>query len=236
MLADEQASSGCTNMQDVLASCINGDTRRVSPEVEQVYSENVVVTRFKNMLLPEECDYLHDQAKQIGLSRSTVLTRSGKRTNDERRTSNTAFLPKMKDPVIDCVSKRLGTYAGQPFQNMEPLQVTEYTHNKSYHPHHDYLNQKGSERTTTMFGYIKSDMLEDGKCGGATAFPRLAQEDGAYLRIHPRKGDVIMWSNRKPNGDLNPDTLHAGEAVTCKQAHKVGLNVWFRDTAWERGA
>jgi hypothetical protein len=50
------------------------------------------------------------------------------------------------------------------------------------------------------------------------------------LKVYPKKGNAIMWSNRTLNGKLNEDTLHSGEKLTCQGSHKVGLNAWFRDT------
>ena len=219
--------------KDVHMSCIPNDNRRIQPELHQIHNKDVTVTKIKNMLFDEECEYIMAYGEYEGLRPSTVIGKNGDRIIDTRRTSNTAFLPKGKDKVLDCIADRFATYAGLPKTHMEPMQVTEYTHKKRYSSHHDYFNQKGGpERTTTMFAYLKSDMLEDGNCGGATSFHNLKQEDGSKLRIYPKRGDVVLWSNRTYDGGLNAETLHSGESVTCTNARKVGMNVWFRDCEW----
>ena len=84
----------------------------------------------------------------------------------------------------------------------------------------------------TVFAYLEDTRCSDGKCGGATSFLKLKDGENNPLRVYPKKGSAVMWSNRTFNGGLNAETLHSGEPVTCKDAHKVGLNAWFRDKPW----
>lgn len=215
-----------------MQSCIRGDDRTVTPVFEQLHHDGAVVTRISKMLLPEESRHLIENGKKVGLRRSTVAAGGGSSVNASR-TSSTAFLQKAADPVTKCIEQRISTLAGMPHTHMEPMQITDYTRKQQYKAHHDYLRQGGPERTTTVFAYLADEGLRDGKCGGATTFYKLTQNGKEPLRVYPKAGDAVMWSNRTLTGGLNDKTLHAGEPLTCDATHKVGLNVWFRDHPWK---
>tara|TARA_X000000950_G_scaffold288854_1_gene407932 strand:- start:25332 stop:25934 length:603 start_codon:yes stop_codon:yes gene_type:complete len=200
-----------------------------------VSNTGAVVTEIQDMLLAEEADYLVKNAPTP--VRSSVMGKDGKSEFSRVRTSSTAHMPRGSDPVISCIENRIATISGQPGTHLEPLQVTDYKHKQKYDPHHDYFGNKTAqsgrgERTTTVFAYLKDDMLAHGSCGGATAFPKLRDLGGEPLRVFPKKGNAVMWSNRTLDGKVNARTLHGGEAITCPQAHKIGLNAWFRDQPW----
>jgi prolyl 4-hydroxylase len=198
----------------------------------QLNDTDAVVTEIQDVLLKEEAAYLIDVASREGWNDSTIVT-NGHSHIDRRRTSKSAFLKKNADPVLDCIGKRIATLAGQPTTHMEPFQVTDYTHKQQYKPHHDYLNNRSqSERTVSVFAYLDEHKCSEGKCGGSTTFNNLIQPDGNPLRVYPKVGNAVMWSNRNGDGSVNPSTLHSGEKLICENSHKIGLNVWFRDQAW----
>ncbi len=192
-----------------MKSCLN--KRLVFPVLSQIHSEGAVITRVAGLLLEEECDYL---LKKTGKWHPSKTEGAEK----EVRTSNTAYLPE-RDPVIKCVKERLATISGFPVKNLEPLQVTKYTVGQMYKAHLD--GHERNMRVKTVFIYLQDKELAEGKCGGATTFYRLKNKDGRSLRVYPRKGDALIWDS---SNDL---TLHAGEAVTCPGATKIGLNAWF---------
>jgi prolyl 4-hydroxylase len=128
----------------------------------------------------------------------------------------------MEDPVVACLARRLATLAGMPRSSAE-LQVTAYEPRQDYKAHTDDPERPPArKRLRTIFAYL-SDGLADGSCGGATLFTKLR----GGLRVFPRKGEGLMWSNYTPDGKLDARTEHAGEPVTCKGLTKWGLNVWF---------
>lgn len=216
-----------------MQSCLPNDSRKITPVLRQLHSQDAVVTEIQNLMLPDEANYLREHANNQGFEMSTVVSDNGKNSKDDRRTSRTSFLPKDRDPVIDCIGQRIATIAGQPVSHMEPMQVTDYKHKQEYKAHHDYFGVRNEpDRTMTVFAYLHSEECDLGKCGGATAFYDLKREGGDPLRVFPRPGNAVMWSNRTLSGELNPKTLHSGEKLTCANAHKVGLNAWFRDTKW----
>ena len=139
----------------------------------------------------------------------------------------------MRDAVVDCIGKRLATIAGLPASNLEPLQLTDYKHKQRYKAHFDDRGL-GPKRLKTIFAYLNGDDdLASGMCGGATAFYRLKGKDGRPLRVYPRKGSAVMWSNFT-KGRHNDRTLHAGEPVTCEGCRKTGMNAWFLDQPSKR--
>lgn len=216
-----------------MLSCLLNDDRTVHPVFRQLHSDNAVVTEIENILLPEEAAYLAHVGVQNGFSDSTVV-KNGAHERDQQRTSRTAFLAKNVDVVVDCIGRRIATLANQPFTHMEPMQVTDYTHKQEYRAHHDYFGSEagGAERTTTVFAYLNEKNCSERRCGGATTFHELKQPNGEPLRVYPKVGNAVIWSNRTADGKLNPATLHSGEKLTCENAHKVGLNAWFRDRRW----
>lgn len=217
-----------------MKSCLASDDRPVVPQFRQLHTRDAIVTEVQDLFLPEETERLRAIAEtHYGMNASTVVGKDGSRQRDARRTSRSAFIDKGHDEFIQCIETRISTVAGLPTTHLEPLQVTDYTHKQEYKAHYDYFGVKGEpERTTTLFAYLEDKKCDAGACGGATAFYNLTQSDGQPLRYYPKKGNAIMWSNRRPDGSLNESTLHSGEAVTCQHAHKVGLNAWFRDAPW----
>ena len=216
-------------------SCIRGDESTVNPRLKQLYGDNgTVVTSIEGLLTDAETQYLLDRADGL-FQRSTVMKDGGDKLDDVR-TSSTAFLPKGDDEVLSCIEKRISTYALHPVTHLEPLQVTDYTNRQHYAYHHDYFDSAKDgkpDRTTTVFSYLKSENLEHGQCGGATAFGKLKDADGNELRVYPKRGDAVMWSNRTLSGGVNANTLHSGEMLTCDTSRKTGLNAWFRDHPWD---
>ena len=217
-------------LQD-MKSCLPGDHRTLSPSMRQRHADHPVVTEVNQILLPEEADYLVHRAREKGMKRSTVQGH----VESKDRTSSTAHLEKGQDEVVKCIENRIATVAQQPVSTLEPLQVTAYKHTQKYNPHHDYFEpkhagkSKSGQRTTSVFAYLTS---VDEACGGATAFPLLKDARGHSLRVQPKKGNAVMWSNRKADGGTEERTLHSGEELTCGHTEKLGVNAWFRERPW----
>ena len=121
-----------------------------------------------------------------------------------------------------------------PQGSNEELQVLRYDKSQKYDAHNDYFDPKmygpqGSNRAITVFLY-----LTDVEAGGETQFPRADGKGPTWdfascnrgLRVRPRKGQVALFYDMKPTGELDPYSLHGGCPVVKGQ--KWGGTLWLR--------
>lgn len=186
----------------------------------QLHTTYPIVTFAKNIVHAEDVNYILNMRKKYKFVRSGLM--NSKPT--EARTSSTIFLPKNKDPILDCIGKRISTAIHQPYNHMESFQMTKYDQGQLYKPHWDWFRDKthDTQRTHTVFIYLKT-----AKCGGTTVFPYLD------INITASPGSGLIWSNLDYMGDGESLVKHGGSSVTCNDT-KIGLNVWFQNTCWPR--
>ena len=218
---------GVVRAAEHMQSCVQGD-RPVYPVLRQLTSKQPIVTQIDELLTPAECAYLMKTARAAGFEASEITGRGEVRSV---RTSRTAYLPE-GDPVVQCIKRRLATIAGMPASSLEPLQATRYARGQRYKTHHDDPSDAGGRghkrRLKTIFAYLQADgELPAERCGGATCFRKLRGSDGKSLRVYPRAGSAVMWTNYDDMGRRDTRTEHSGEEVTCPGVAKVGLNAWF---------
>jgi len=205
-------------------SCVRNIDGDFHFQFEQLRSEYPVVSLAKQIIEPEDVDYLLKYAQNL-----SNFVRSGLmgQEPDEARTSSTMFLPKYTDPILDCIGQRLSIAIQQPFSHMESFQITKYNKSQHYLPHWDWFypesNSTTIQRTHTIFAYLKT-----AKCGGTTIFPKIDIETSA------EPGSALIWENTDFYGNGEKLMLHGGTKVTCDDG-KIGLNVWFQNTCWPEG-
>ena len=207
-----------------MQSCIPGGGE-VRPVLRQLTSQAPIIIQIDGLLAPAECDALVQRAEKAGFQPSRTGGFRGEERTSAHRTSRTSYLPE-DDPVVACVGRRLATVAAMPWGGLEPLQATRYTIGQQYQSHHDApTGSRGRQRRLkTIFAYLQADGgLPAGKCGGATRFDRLRQQDGTPLRVYPAVGRAVMWNNYD-DGKRDPRTHHGGEMVTCPGVEKIRLN------------
>tara|TARA_B100000683_G_scaffold237412_1_gene242597 strand:+ start:6469 stop:7281 length:813 start_codon:yes stop_codon:yes gene_type:complete len=225
---------GLTLHKRVVRSCVPGEAPGRPVQSSQLWSKGANVHHAQDLLTPGEARYLIEAADVSGsCKRSKVLKPGGSRESDVR-TSTSCFLKKAGDPVIECIERKVATYAGKDVANLEPLQVTKYAKGQQYKPHYDWFQhrKKGdAQRTATVFAYLQE--CGGTECGGATVFSELKQ-DGKPLRVYPKVGAAVYFDNLTPDGRGNKLTRHGGEPVLCDRRQKIGLNCWFRDKPWPR--
>lgn len=81
-------------------------------------------------------------------------------------------------------------------------------------------------RLVTIFVYLND--LDKGQ-GGCTYFPKCGN-----LRVTPKRGKAVLWSNITADGYPDPGTIHAGEMVKSTSSGdnsvvKYGLNIWITE-------
>ena len=66
--------------------------------------------------------------------------------------------------------------------------------------------------------------LNEPAAGGATRFLSTG-------KMHqPETGTLLAWNNVRPDGTVNPDTLHHGMKV--RKGRKYIITKWFRERPW----
>jgi hypothetical protein len=140
----------------------------------------------------------------------------------------------------------------QDYFEAEPLQMVRYLHpDAQYTLHHDhggfYGNTSMEQRPYTILVFLNDVPWE---AGGMTSFPKLMTPNGVLgLKVSPRKGDAIVWSNvvvvddddgvsNNENGSsvlsaakADPDMVHAGEPPSIEGVEKYALNIWIQQKA-----
>ena len=156
---------------------------------------------------------------------STVSDHNG---DNAFRTSETCDLS-AADPLVAAVDAMLAAFTGLDPLHGEPLQGQRYALGQEFKAHTDYFEPNGVDfhrycsvagnRTWTAMVY-----LNEPDAGGATRFKAIDKT------IQPETGKLVCWSNRRPDGSLNPSTLHHGMKV--RAGTKYVITKWYRERPW----
>lgn len=144
------------------------------------------------------------------------------------RTSETCNLaPKL--PVVRELEEALFALNGIDPAHGEPVQGQRYAPEQEFKPHCDYFNPGGQdwERYTSVAGqrtWTFMIYLNEPEAGGATRFKCIDKT------IQPETGKLICWNNRRPDGSVNPNTLHHGMKV--RRGTKYVITKWYREKVW----
>lgn len=193
-------------------------------EISDEYTEPKV---FENVITEEEQKYILEKAAP-SFSRSMVV---GSETPSETRTSETMWISKTDDPVVQPMMKRLCEQFGVPFENAESLQVVKYKPGTYYKEHHDsccddtdacrQFTGNSGQRILTILVYLNDDFE-----AGETHFPTLETK----LKAPPR-GAVVFHPMSKTHPEAcHPKALHAGLPVSTGE--KYICNIWIREKPW----
>jgi prolyl 4-hydroxylase len=156
---------------------------------------------------------------------STLLDDNG----DARfRTSETCDLPAGDRAVQDLEARLLALNRIDPAHG-EPVQGQRYAEGQEFKAHTDYFEPNGvdfaqacavaGQRTWTFMIY-----LNDVEAGGATRFKVIDK------LFQPQAGKLLCWDNRRPDGSVNPATLHHGMKV--RKGVKYVITKWYRQRPW----
>ncbi|WP_379547318.1 prolyl hydroxylase family protein [Qipengyuania sp. DSG2-2] len=144
------------------------------------------------------------------------------------RTSETCDL-NADHPAVQAMEAKLDALTGIDPAYGEPLQGQRYDVGQEFKAHTDYFAPDGEDwekycsvagqRTWTCMVY-----LNDVEAGGATRFKVLKKS------FQPEAGKLLAWNNRRPDGEVNPNTLHHGMKV--RKGLKYVLTKWYREKPW----
>lgn len=143
--------------------------------------------------------------------------------------SVSVLLRQGEEDVIDLVEKKVARLTGWHGSStrIHRTQLLAYTAEGRYRLHtdcHDFTihtttneTKLPSERSHTLLVY-----LTNVKEGGETIFPHLS----GGMRIPPRRGNAILFSNLDRNGRCHPDSAHEAAPVRG-QGMKLILQRWY---------
>jgi hypothetical protein len=173
------------------------------------------------------CDYVMILAEPA-LQRGMVVDETGgESVRDERSNRVMNFGLADSDVILELINHRLAAAAGMPAENAEGLGVLHYSPGERYKPHVDYIPDTPAnaahlaargQRVRTLLVY-----LNEGFEGGATEFPHLERA------FRPPRGSALVFDSVKPDGSLDPMTLHTGAPTT--HGEKWVISKWFRTRA-----
>jgi prolyl 4-hydroxylase len=144
------------------------------------------------------------------------------------RTSETCDLDADEAAVQD-LERRLFALNGIDPAHGEPVQGQRYAVGQEFKAHTDYFEPSGmdfhkycsvaGQRTWTFMIYLNTP-----EAGGATRFKVIDK------MFQPEAGKLVCWNNHRPDGTLNPATLHHGMKV--RKGVKYVITKWYRERPW----
>lgn len=144
------------------------------------------------------------------------------------RTSETCDLDP-GEPAVQELEARLYALNRIDPRYGEPVQGQRYAVGQEFKPHTDYFAPDGADfvkfcsiagqRTWTFMIYVN-----EVEAGGATRFKQINKT------FQPEAGKLLCWNNRRPDGTVNPDTLHHGMKV--RKGMKYVITKWYREKEW----
>lgn len=213
----------------------NNTLRIGKMQLQQVHSSpNVYV--IDDFLTKAELQYCEELVENQKFKKSFVDNPDNEQVEEEQRTSTFLSLGKLQNAQVAMMERRAAELLGLTVEQIEPLQLVRYREGEFFGLHHDLgvLFEDGSielpqrqvwsrRRMTTIFVYLNN--VPD-KCGGCTYFPECHD-----LRVQPKRGRAVLFSNILENGMPDPRTVHAGEAVLegkqkKEKVVKYGMNIW----------
>lgn len=195
------------------------------PGVQRVPSPKVAMFIVKNFLEPELCQLL---MMKIEAERrpSTIADDNG---DYAFRTSETCDLA-ANDPLVMELKRRMIAFTGLDPARGEPMQGQRYEVGQEFKAHTDYFEPSGRDfaRYCTMSGqrtWTVMLYLNDVEAGGATRFKAIDKI------VQPEMGKLLAWNNLRPDGTVNPSTIH--HAMKVRAGTKYVITQWFRERPWE---
>eukprot|EP01084_Bolivina_argentea_P005901 11151_1 len=150
---------------------------------------------------------------------------------NKARTSSNAWVKRSMSDVLDWIFHRLGDVVQVDESHLwdtigsESVQVVHYDIGQEYKAHHDWRTNRLQTRFATFLMYL-TDMASP-NAGGETEFPRVKNENGETLKVHPGKGRAAMFYDMLEDGNVDDLTIHA--ALPVKEGEKWLANVWIWD-------
>ncbi|MEZ5708484.1 MAG: 2OG-Fe(II) oxygenase [Blastomonas sp.] len=195
-----------------------------NPNIQRVPTPKLELFIHRNFLDPVMCAEL---IARIDADRrpSTIADPNG---DNYFRTSETCDL-RNEDPLVVDLDARLSALSGIDPAYGETVQGQRYAVGQEFKAHTDYFEPGGAdyERFTNVAGqrsWTFMIYLNEPEAGGATRFKAIGKT------VHPETGKLLAWNNRRPDGSVNPSTIHHGMKV--RAGTKYVITKWYREKPW----
>jgi len=180
-----------------------------------------------------ECAYLIHLATPL-MRRAQVISADASDPGSQQasmesrvRTSDSTFLPlQVTDMISHYIDRKISLVTGIDIARSEPFSVLHYRPGQYYQPHYDYFDpalpvtdrllRDGGQRCASAVIY-----LSEVDAGGGTGFPELG------LEVPARLGSLCLFHNCRPDGSVEPRSLHAGLPV--QRGDKWVATKWYRE-------
>lgn len=156
-------------------------------------------------------------------------TETGNFESDTRTSQNT-WLPRQRSPVTETLYRRAADLLQIDEKHLmrsvgaEDMQVVHYVNGQKYDSHHDWgVSGYPESRFLTLLLYLNDMAAPD--AGGETSFPKAA--DGRGIKVHPGKGNAVLFYDLLEDGNADELSLHA--ALPVRMCEKWLANFWVWD-------
>eukprot|EP01133_Synstelium_polycarpum_P014249 gene14249-16817_t len=169
-------------------------------------SQKPRIYRIPGFLSDAECDHLIDSSK-------SKLRPCNEISSGVHRSGWGLFMKEGEEDhvVTQNIFNKMKSFVSLT-ESCEVMQVIRYHPGEETSAHFDYFNPLTTngamkiglygQRVCTMLMYL-CDVEE----GGETSFPEVG------VKVKPIKGDAVLFYNCKPNGEVDPLSLHQGDPV-----------------------
>ena len=209
-------------MQITSDSVVENITRR--ERLQKVPHPKIELFQLKGFVTPELCASLIEMIERDHRP-STIADANG---DDYFRTSETCDLDPQNEAVQELERLFFELNGIEPAFG-EPCQGQRYDVGQEFKPHTDYFTPGGvdfekfcgesGQRTWTFMIY-----LNEVEAGGATRFKVVKKT------FQPEIGKLVCWNNARPDGSVNPSTMHHGMKV--RKGVKYVITKWYRERPW----
>jgi prolyl 4-hydroxylase len=215
----------CLTIADMKSPCESSAEQLASwPGVQRIPTDKLEIFQLRGFLGPDQCAALIALI-DAGRRPSTIADANG---DDYFRTSETCDLS-ADEPVVAELERRLLDLSAIEAQFGEPVQGQRYDVGQEFKAHTDYFAPGGQDydtycsiagqRSWTFMVY-----LNEVTSGGGTRFKALGKI------FQPEVGKLLCWNNRRPDGSVNPNSLHHGMKV--RKGLKYVITKWYREKPW----
>jgi prolyl 4-hydroxylase len=192
-----------------------------------------------NFLTDKECKFIINISK-ANLKSAGVSTMKGeepkyKSGSYKGRTNSSYWIALDKYPETLEIAKKVAKQIKCDYKHFESYQVIHYNESEEYKYHYDAYDITEKEKYEKFCGGEKGRgnrlrtvlvYLNDVEEGGATGFDLLDGRDEP-LKVQPKMGRMVVFTNVNDDGTLNKKSRHAGLPII--KGEKWAFNLWLRE-------